>query len=96
IRPRVDGLTLFGSLKYFEIVGREMPQSAANSSIFLIFSWLIVVPGIAPDMLDKRAPYASDNINACKVLGKPTLRKIVIIWLSSKIFSDQKKRPEAW
>ena len=55
-----------------------MPQSAANSSIFLIFSWLIFVPGMALDMPDYCDPYTSCNINACKVVGKLTLRIIVI------------------
>lgn len=35
MRSRVDWRTLPGSLKYFEIVGREIPLNVANSSMFL-------------------------------------------------------------
>ena len=38
VRARVDARTLSGSWKYFETVGREMPLTAENSSMFLIFA----------------------------------------------------------
>jgi hypothetical protein len=41
MRAFVDLRTLSGSLKYLEIVGREIPLTAAKSSMFLIFFPLI-------------------------------------------------------
>jgi hypothetical protein len=37
MRCLVEALTLDGSLKNFESVGREMPLSAANTSMYFIF-----------------------------------------------------------
>jgi hypothetical protein len=39
----VDFLTLLGSLKYRETVGREMPLAAENSSMFRILGIVISV-----------------------------------------------------
>jgi hypothetical protein len=43
MRARVEDRTLSGSWKYFDTVGREIPLTAANSSMFFI---LVISAGL--------------------------------------------------
>lgn len=41
MRTRVEGRTLVGSSKYFEMVGRERPLTSANSAIVRTGAWVM-------------------------------------------------------